>query len=272
METGKESNSHLSLTYVSGFMNQLFDSEATAGYTLFLLVAPGTLIALIKDNQNRILAGEHHQLSLDNDQQLKKAFSHSEALNHLFGKTIVHVCLPDLAITPIVWLESNEDENMLTHVAGDQLNHTVLTTVDSKNKWIFGVPNSLYKLIISTYKNVQWAPTLVSKANLVKEDLVVIVFENQLLLFDTKSDNQLSSWTTYDQPQSVLFALLSYCEINEIQPTGLTIHLIAEHYLEIRESIQAYFKQVSYLTDSSSDELSESYLFNFLNSLNNASN
>lgn len=211
-------------------------------------------------------------MSLSDDKLLKKVFSQSEAFNHFFKEVVVHVCLPDVVLTPLDWIESYEDENLLHHGAGKQDAKKVLTHLDSKNKWIYSVPNPLFQLIISTYKNVQWSPALASKRNIPTEGLFLLTFDEQLLLFDHSTGNKLASWSAYDRPESALFAVLTYCEIENIAPSEITIQLVSQESEDLMSILAPYVNVIQPFDSVTDDAVQDTYLINFLNQISYARN
>jgi hypothetical protein len=255
MVTGKESNSQSNITLASGFMDQLFDSEATARYTLFIFVGPQEIAGLVCDESNRPLAGEHYtQVELFEEGALKKLFSHSDVFNHLFKHVHVYTSFSNEITTPIDWIESNEDENMLRHACGNQEDFFIHTFIDSRYKWIFGLPKTLNKLIKNTYKHVSVTPLLASKSNIMTADLCIITSDNTLTLFDNEENNAWKNCLPFDNAQSALFAALSYTEINNIASETVSIDIIGNDNTtkQLIALLQPYFKVVQSINSTNS--------------------
>jgi len=266
MVTGKESNSQSNITLASGFMDQLFDSEATARYTLFIFVSPQEIAGLICDEANRPLAGElYTHVELFEESGLKKLLSHSDVFNHLFKHVHVYTCLYNEIATPIDWIESNEDENLLRHACGKQDDYFIHTFVDSRHKWIFGLPRTLNKLLKNTYKHVSVTPLLASKSDFISTDLCIIVSGNTLTLFDNQENNAWKSSLPYDNVQSALFAALSYTEIHNIEPETVSIHIIGDKNTtkQLQAVLKPYFKDVQSIkpNNNATQEFDSSLLY-----------
>lgn len=271
MVTGKESNSQSNISLVSGFMNQDFDSGATARYTLFIFVGPQEIAGLVCDSSNNPIAGEHyHDIELNDENGLKKLFSHSDVFNHLFKHVHIYTALPNEISTPIDWIESNEDENMLRHASGKQNDFTIQTYIDSRHKWIFGLPKALHKLIKSTYKHISVTPLFAHKTSFLISNLGLLISGNTIMLFDNNENNAWKNTLTFDNEQSTLFAALSYAEIYNLAPENLTISLFCNEMTkqQIAPVLTPYFKEVKLLsTNSLNNQELESYILHLLQKL-----
>lgn len=271
MVTGKESNSQLHINLVSGFMNQGFDSGATARYTLFIFIGPQEIAGLVCNQTNLPLAGEHYNnVDITNESVLKKLFSHSDVFNHLFNQVHVYTLLPNEISTPIDWIESNEDENMLRHASGSQKDVSIHTFIDSRHKWIFGIPNAFHKLIKSTYNRISITPLLAQKNSFLTNNIAIYITGKNVVLFDNNENHAWKSTIAFDNEKSVLFALLSYTEIYNYKPEDISISLICDYETkeQITPTLLPYFKTITPLqTETTDNQDVESCLLQLLQKL-----
>lgn len=256
MVTGKENNILHQDSFVSGFMNQSFDSEATAGYTLNFLHLPEQIVALATNEHNQFIAGEHHLL---NTNVLKHVFSKSLLLNNIYKSVNNYVLNPNSISLPLECIEQ-EYNAYLQQACSLPENSTIISSVNSTNRFISAVPSPLYKLINAIYKDAQWQIAAANKKKFDPTRLYVLELNNKLCLFSGKQNKTLAHWSRFDDVNSVLFAMLSYCEIEQVQPDTLGVFVVSHKVEMLKETLQPYFKSISKLSSRTLDEHNNSFL------------